>query len=188
MKSCSKKNCVLVGQMQPLENFHKEKRGKFGVRSICKNCDRVRKINYYQNNLERYSETNKLWFERHRKERQEYEKKRGNLPQRRIANNIRTRMRELLKGDYISSVLQYIGCSLKELKCHFEKLWYINSETAEMMSWENYGFYGWHIDHIVPFDSFDLTDKEQLRKVCHYTNLQPLWMKENLSKGSKHAN
>ena len=53
------------------------------------------------------------------------------------------------------------------------------------MTWENHGKYGWHIDHIRPCSSFDLTDPEQQKLCCHYTNLQPLWAKDNLSKGYK---
>jgi hypothetical protein len=51
------------------------------------------------------------------------------------------------------------------------------------MSWENYGFYGWHIDHIIPLCS--AKNEEELKRLCHYTNLQPLWSTDNLSKGSK---
>jgi tRNA(Leu) C34 or U34 (ribose-2'-O)-methylase TrmL len=53
------------------------------------------------------------------------------------------------------------------------------------MSWDNYGRYGWHLDHIRPFISFDLTDKEQQQQSLHYTNMQPLWAKDNIIKGGK---
>lgn len=51
------------------------------------------------------------------------------------------------------------------------------------MSWTNYG--DWHIDHIKPLASFDLTDRVQLLVACHFTNLQPLWAEENLKKGDR---
>ncbi len=51
------------------------------------------------------------------------------------------------------------------------------------MTWKNKEFYGWHIDHIVPLSS--AKTEEDVYKLCHYTNLQPLWSKDNMSKGSK---
>jgi hypothetical protein len=53
------------------------------------------------------------------------------------------------------------------------------------MTWENWSKYGWHIDHIKPLSSFNLTDYEQLKMACHYTNLQPMWAKDNLIKSNK---
>lgn len=53
------------------------------------------------------------------------------------------------------------------------------------MTWENYGFKGWHIDHITPLDSFDHTDEVQIHKAWQYTNLPPLWWQENLRKGNR---
>ena len=56
------------------------------------------------------------------------------------------------------------------------------------MDWENYGFGDnkWHIDHIIPCAAFDLTIPEQQKRCFHYTNLQPLWQRENLSKAKKY--
>lgn len=55
------------------------------------------------------------------------------------------------------------------------------------MSWDNYGFSGWHIDHILPLASFDLTDPAQQSECFNFKNLRPLWAKDNLSKGAKVA-
>ena len=52
------------------------------------------------------------------------------------------------------------------------------------MSWDNYG--DWHIDHIRPCCSFDLSKIEEQEKCFHYSNLQPLWAEENMTKGGKY--
>ena len=51
------------------------------------------------------------------------------------------------------------------------------------MTWKNHGI--WHVDHIRPCASFDLTKDEEQRECFHYKNLQPLWGPDNLAKGSK---
>jgi len=75
--------------------------------------------------------------------------------------------------------LDLIGCSIRELQVHLEGLF------LEGMSWENYGYAGWHIDHVRPCASFDLTDPAQQNECFHYSNLQPLWAKDNMRKGAK---
>jgi len=72
-----------------------------------------------------------------------------------------------------------IGCSIEDLKIYIEK------QFKEGMTWNNYGSKGWTIDHIIPLSSVDLNNKEELKKVCHYSNLQPLWNYENSKKGAK---
>ena len=67
-----------------------------------------------------------------------------------------------------------IGCSIEKLKKHFEK------QFKSDMSWFNYG--KWHIDHIKPCCKFDLRKISEQKKCFHYTNLQPLWAKENFRK------
>ena len=59
----------------------------------------------------------------------------------------------------------------------------MESQFTDGMTWDNWGKYGWHVDHKVPLSSAKTPD--ELIKLCHYTNLQPLWAKDNLSKGAK---
>lgn len=72
-----------------------------------------------------------------------------------------------------------IGCSVSYLRSHLE------SQFQPGMSWDNYGKNGWEIDHIIPLASFDLSVTDQLKKACHYTNLQPLWAEDNKRKNNK---
>jgi hypothetical protein len=71
---------------------------------------------------------------------------------------------------------QIVGCNAFELKAWLE------AQFTEGMNWDNYGYYGWHVDHIRPCASFDLSDPAQQRECFHYTNLQPLWREENRAK------
>ena len=67
----------------------------------------------------------------------------------------------------------------------WEFVWeHLKSTFKEGMTRDNHGSV-WHIDHIIPCSSFDLTKPEEQQKCFHYTNLQPLWALENLKKGRK---
>lgn len=74
--------------------------------------------------------------------------------------------------------IQYFGCTLDELKIHLQ------SKFKHGMNWNNYGPV-WEVDHIVPCDSFDLTDDYQVRLCNHYTNLQPMLKHLNRKKSNK---
>lgn len=69
---------------------------------------------------------------------------------------------------------RFVGCSAPELRAHLEK------QFTPGMSWANYG--AWHIDHITPCASFDLTDEQQVHACFNWRNLQPLWALENILK------
>ena len=74
------------------------------------------------------------------------------------------------------SVMDFLGCTPQELKIYFENLF------TDGMNWENMG--QWHIDHIRPVASFENPEDP----ACwHYTNLQPLWAEDNLSKSDNWA-
>ena len=101
-------------------------------------------------------------------------------PETRIRHCLRVRLRKAIKmNKKMGSAIDNLGCSIEELKIFFSK------KFQPGMTWDNYGFCGWHIDHIIPLCSFDLTNREQYLKACHYTNLQPLWAKDNLHKYTK---
>ena len=96
----------------------------------------------------------------------------------RILMNLRTRLGAAIRGKGKSgSTRKLLGCSIPELKAHLEK------QFTPGMSWENYG--AWHVDHIVPCCSFDLTCAEEQRRCFHFTNLQPLWADANFKKGGR---
>ena len=102
------------------------------------------------------------------------------LSHRRIASQIRDNLTGLFRnaGKH-KRILSLLRCSLEDFKA------YLESKFTIGMTWSNRGFYGWHIDHIKPLSSFDLSKPEELRKACHYSNLQPLWAKDNLVKSNK---
>ncbi len=93
-----------------------------------------------------------------------------------LAQTLRARLGNNLKS---GSAVRDLGCSIAELKT------YLESKFQPDMTWENWALDGWHIDHIKPLCSFDLTIREQFLKACHYSNLRPLWAFENQSKGAK---
>ena len=97
-----------------------------------------------------------------------------------IRQNLSTRIRIALgSSSKAENTANLLGCSINELRAHLERQFTVG------MTWDNYGVEGWHIDHRKPCASFDLTIPEQ-QKICfHYTNLQPLWARDNLSKGDR---
>jgi len=100
-------------------------------------------------------------------------------PIKKVARNLRNRLYKLLKGE-ISSLhtKDLVGCSLEFLKQHLE------SQFKDGMTWDNYGI--WHVDHIRPCESFDFRMAEEQKKCFFWTNLQPLWGPENISKNAKY--
>jgi len=141
-----------------------------------KNIDRIKE--YRDTNKEHHRQLCRAWKHNHK----EYlnEKRRTDVNYR-LSVNLRSRVNKALKGNYKSgSAVKDLGCTIPELKRHLE------SKFQEGMTWDNWSFIGWHIDHIKPLSSFDLTDRKQLLEACHYTNLQPLWANDNLSKGDKY--
>ena len=100
----------------------------------------------------------------------------------RLSIILRVRLSAAIRGNQkAGSAVQDLGCSIAYLKE------YLESKFQPGMTWDNYGnkVGQWSIDHIMPLSKFDLTDREQFLKACHYTNLQPLWHLDNIKKSNK---
>lgn len=171
------------------KQYYKKNRKKIlSKKSTIQKTDDFRKSRreYYQNNKEKFKTKDKKYrnkTETKNKKRIYHNKYYKENINYKLACSLRSRIRVALKNKIIKKnfkTLDVVGCTIPELKLHLE------SQFKEGMSWDNHGQYGWHIDHIKPLSSFDLTDQEQVKQACHYTNLQPLWAEENLSKGCKY--
>jgi hypothetical protein len=129
---------------------------------------------YYQINKEKMKLESSASNEHQRK----YQKKRRKNINYRLLDGLRNRIYYAIKKNYKSiRTLKLLGCSIETLKRHLEL------KFKQGMSFSNYG--KWHIDHIRPCASFDLSKPKEQHKCFHYTNLQPLWAKENLEKHDK---
>lgn len=139
---------------------------------------------YYLNNKEKLNKYNREYSKSHRLELNDYAKNKKKTDLNfKLSMILRNRTRNFLKSKGLKKTVkfqEYIGCSLDELKKHLEKQFQIG------MSWDNYSYKGWHVDHIIPLSS--AKSEEELYKLCHYTNLQPLWAKDNFKKGSQNGN
>lgn len=113
----------------------------------------------------------------------EYEKKRKLTdPEFKLVKTLRTRIGTALRkqnSNKNNTTNKLLGCSISFLKT------YISEKFKDGMTWDNHG--EWHIDHIKPCASFNLLDNQEQKKCFHYTNLQPLWASENLSKGCRYT-
>lgn len=110
----------------------------------------------------------------------EYQRrKEASDPAYRLARRLRKRVWDAIAKGYKSQkTMELIGCRIEALMQHLEK------QFTDGMTWDNYGY--WHVDHIRPCDSFDLTDLEQQKECFHFSNLQPLWAEDNIRKGAKY--
>lgn len=160
-------------------------KNKDAVTTKCKQYhERTKEIRKYKkraNSRDWYSR-NKAHCNQHNAE---YVKQRCKIdPKFKITRILRVRLIRALQDQYTnkqSSMHSLLGCSVSELKM------YLSEKFKIGMTWENYNHKTWHVDHIKPCSKFDLTKEEEQKKCFHYSNLQPLWAYENLSKGSKYT-
>jgi hypothetical protein len=203
------KVCSKCGIEKEVSDFHKWKHGPDGYKRECKECrkletkkyyikneqkikkrvsdyrksnpDKIKEIRQkiYERDKERILKVNKLYRENNKEKRNEYTRnKKSNDPIFKLKHLMNSRIRIFMKSRNIqkhNKTFDIVGCTPQELKEHLE------FKFKDGMSWDNQG--EWHIDHIVPLSSGKTVD--EIIKLCHYTNLQPLWAIDNMKKGSK---
>ena len=208
MKKCSKCNIE-----KELTEFSKAKANKDGLRGNCKSCVKECKKEYYQANKERIKEQIKEYYQANKERKKEYNKehyhankeqikechkkyyqdnkekinkktleyqkvKRLKDPLYKMKGNLRTRTSIAFRNkgyNKNSKTQEMLGVNWEVCKANIER------QFTKGMSWENQG--DWHIDHIIPLSSANT--EQELKKLCHYSNLQPLWAVDNLMKSAK---
>jgi len=183
------KECLKCNKIKDIDEFTINNEVIDGHSRYCKTClhkhekiDRNRRINSMaKSELEKHRVKNRKKDKKYyTNNREELIKKKSKYIVERIKNDAefkllmrcRGRLNRIVKTKGIRKhkpTVKLIGCSVKELKM------YIESKFTKGMSWDTYGNNGWHIDHIIPCDDFDLTKPEEQCECFHYTNLQPLW-------------
>ena len=184
------KVCTICKIEKELTEFNKHKTTKDGLSNKCKSCCKE----YYQANKEYFKELNKEHYqankeykkeyrqtnkERIKENKKEYQRNRRKTdPLYKMCGNLRSRTSTAFKNKGYSKntkTQKMLGVEWEIAKQHIER------QFTKGMNWDNQG--QWHIDHKIPLASAN--NEEELIKLCHYTNLQPLWAKDNLSKKDK---
>ena len=204
MKKCTK--CKIERE---LIEFSKDRTRLDGLFPQCKKCKKIDDDKSYLNNKNKIIAKSKKWNEENKERRKEYRRQYNlknkevenqkcrewsklnrhkaneylknrilNDPLFKLSSSIRTLIRISMKGNgYSKKTKTYniLGCTFEEFKSHLE------SQFTEGMTWENKG--QWHMDHIYPVSL--AIDEDHIIKLNHYTNFQPLWAKDNISKSNK---
>lgn len=188
------KKCNICLLYKGALEFNKSSQHKSGFRNYCKDCQKEMNRKYVEKMGEEIKKRKKIWNETNSEKRKKYRKKTYEKHGKRISkekyykiksdptNYLKILMRRRIRGILQSKNLKkrlpcesIVGCSYSELKI------YLESKFVNGMSWENQGL--WHIDHIIPLSSAQ--NEQETYKLCHFTNLQPLWAKDNLKKSNK---
>jgi len=194
------KNCNKCNEVKSYEFFSKHKTCKDGYQTTCKSCANKYFKEYQKENKEKIKEYQKVYQKEYQKENKEkcnkrfkkwrkenkqyfneyYKNKRKNDSTFKFKYNIRC----LITSSFKRGINQFrknaktediLGCTIEEFRD------YISLKFTKGMNFDNHG--KWHLDHIIPLASAET--EEDVIRLNHYTNFQPLWAADNISKGSK---
>lgn len=193
MKTCSNSECKEINP-QSFVNFRIN-------RNKCKQCEKAYNkqwnSSWYKENSKVAKEKSSLWNKMN-PDKAKYINKKWKIDNRdslreyhaiyckqrykndlqfKISSNLRSRLNSAIRNAQKSgSAVRDLGCTISEFKQYFETKYGVN--------WKDYGVI-WEIDHIKPLSHFDLTNRDQLLKAVHYTNLRPMTPHQNRSEGNR---
>ena len=161
----------LLKQAKKSRLKHREKKLVYSKKYRTENKEKINKKirEWYYKNKDKVKQRIKI-----------YNKVYRNTLHYKIKDNMRKRIKTALKkdgGKKTKRTMKLVGCTVEQLKQYIER------QFKPGMSWDQRSLF--HIDHIIPCASFDLTKLSQQKKCFHYTNLQPLWAIDNIKKGAK---
>lgn len=179
------KKCPHCAIKKPITEFNRAKHHRDGHSSVCRPCEVIKNRKAYLANPEKIKAQTLEYYHSNKDElrpkRLAYQKKMVKEdPFFKVCRNLRNRLYHGLKNKNWKKdthFTEYIGCERDFLIQHIEK------QFLPGMTWENYSQTTWHIDHHIPLDSASTV--EDLYKLCHYSNLKPMWAKDNIRKGNK---
>lgn len=199
------KKCSKCKELKDFTFFNKGKSYKDGYRPSCKQCDKSSidksrrkkyKRRYYLENKEKLNKMSRNYYNENKESiklyhicySKKYYQENKDRINKRNANRRKTDYMYMLRRDlstYTSRafrnkgyskngrIKEILGADYQTIKSHIE------NQFTKDMNWDNRS--EWHIDHIIPLSSANT--EEELIKLCHYTNLQPLWAEDNIRKG-----
>ena len=198
-------NCCKIEKN--ISDFSNNKRFEDNKNPTCKECDKMRSLKYYYSNKElvelkrkEYIQTEKYKIRRQNylkenreeinrvkklyklnnrekvlQDKREYYQRKKNDPIFALTKRLRQGIYRSIRGVKLRSSLDILGCTEEKFKIHIE------NQFTDDMSWDRLNEI--HIDHIIPISSAETL--EDVYRLNHYTNLQPLWAKDNLVKHDK---
>jgi len=176
-----KKRCSKCKSQKRLDEFPSHKGRKDNKSSWCKKCKNEALVLYRKEYPDRCYAATLRWRISNPGKRREQDARRMGTPRGKLnnsmSNNIRRRLKGNKKGRHWETL---VGYTITQLKKHLEKRFLIG------MTWQNYGN-AWEIDHKIPLSAFNFEKPENLdfKRCWSLKNLQPMWAKENISKGAK---
>lgn len=166
------KKCSSCSKIKKCPLFYVSKRHIDGYFKECISCVEVKRKNKGNNPRFKRTKEYMIAYNKNRKSDPNYKLKYA------LRSNLHSHIRRIENGVKSERSLTYVGCSLNFLRSWFE------FQFVHGMTWDNHGTL-WHIDHINPCSSFDLTDDDMLYECYNWSNLRPIHSLENLSKGDK---